>query len=183
MKKMMLLMLTLLIWSAASMNAQVKIGGDGTTGPVAGAVLELDGADGALLLPRVDALPPIISSTAGMQVYLKSDNQVYIYDGTKWNVYAGPAGQQGAPGASVDVSAVPGTVKSVKLVYGTGTAAKDGQIDLEPGVTRNPSKTILIPCSTLPAGTYLRWWTTYPGIWGNAAGAKVTYCVTFVDLN
>jgi hypothetical protein len=40
MKKMMFLMLTLLIWSAASMNAQVRIGG--TSDPNPAAVLDLN---------------------------------------------------------------------------------------------------------------------------------------------
>ncbi|GHT00350.1 hypothetical protein FACS189421_12340 [Bacteroidia bacterium] len=84
MKKMMFLMLTLFFLGAASMNAQVKIGGDGTTGPVTGAVLELDGTGGALLLPRVDALPTAANSTAGMQVYLTTNNKVYTYSGTAW---------------------------------------------------------------------------------------------------
>jgi hypothetical protein len=58
MKKMRLLMLTLLVWSAASMNAQVRIGG--TIDPDASSVLDLNKTDGGapdgnlgLALPRV----------------------------------------------------------------------------------------------------------------------------------
>jgi hypothetical protein len=96
------------------MNAQVKIGGDGTTGPVAGAVLELDGARGALLLPRVNDTTAIASPVKGMQVYSNYDNQVYINDGAKWKVYAGPQGVKGADGAPADVSAIPGTVRKLR---------------------------------------------------------------------
>ncbi|GHT39244.1 hypothetical protein FACS189437_02050 [Bacteroidia bacterium] len=83
MKKMMFLMLTLFFLGSASMNAQVKIGGDGATGPVTGAVLELDGAKGALLLPKADTLA-VTTPVAGMQVYRPGDNKVYVYDGTSW---------------------------------------------------------------------------------------------------
>ncbi|GHT41861.1 hypothetical protein FACS189437_09290 [Bacteroidia bacterium] len=95
-------MLTLIVLGVASMNAQVKIGGNGTTGPVAGAVLELDGAQGALLLPRVDTLA-ITSPTAGMQVYREADKKVYTYDGKSWKTAA----------ADVNLSAIPGTVKRI----------------------------------------------------------------------
>ncbi|GHS95945.1 hypothetical protein FACS189421_00110 [Bacteroidia bacterium] len=100
MKKMIFLMLLSFLGITASMNAQVAIGtGTGVDGaPVAGAVLELDGTKGALLLPKVDALATIASPAAGMLVYLKSDNQVYIYDGTSWNVYTGAEGPAGAKG-------------------------------------------------------------------------------------
>lgn len=77
-------MLTLMILGAASMNAQVKIGGDPETEVTTGAVLELDGASGALLLPRVDVLPTAENSAAGMQVYLTTNNKVYTYDGSTW---------------------------------------------------------------------------------------------------
>jgi hypothetical protein len=50
---MFFLMLTLMVLGVASVNAQVKIGGDGTTSPVAGAVLELDGAQGAVWIIRL----------------------------------------------------------------------------------------------------------------------------------
>jgi hypothetical protein len=61
MKKMMLLMLTLLVWGAASMNAQVRIGG--TDKPVDAAMLDLNANDDpnptgnlGLGLPRVELL-------------------------------------------------------------------------------------------------------------------------------
>ncbi|GHS99036.1 hypothetical protein FACS189421_08740 [Bacteroidia bacterium] len=98
MKKMIFLMLTLMILGAASMNAQVKIGGDGTTSPVTGAVLELDGAQGALLLPNVDTLRTSIATpVAGMQVYRPADNKVYVYDGTSWKASASVGVGVGAP--------------------------------------------------------------------------------------
>jgi hypothetical protein len=100
MKKMIFLMLLSFLGITASMNAQVAIGtGTGVDGaPAAGAVLELDGTKGALLLPKVDALATITSPAAGMLVYLQSDNQVYIYDGDSWNVYTGAEGPAGAKG-------------------------------------------------------------------------------------
>jgi hypothetical protein len=106
MKKMIFLMLTLMVMGVASVNAQVKIGGDGTTGPAKDAVLELDGAQGALLLPRVDTLS-IATPTAGMQVYRPVDNKVYTYDGKSWKVSA----------SDVNLNAIPGTVKRVVHVY------------------------------------------------------------------
>jgi hypothetical protein len=51
MKKMMFLMLTLLIGSAASMNAQVTIGSD--ENPHSGAILDLQSANLGLKLPNV----------------------------------------------------------------------------------------------------------------------------------
>ncbi|MDR0865914.1 MAG: hypothetical protein LBO74_13425 [Candidatus Symbiothrix sp.] len=104
MKKVLFLMLTLIVMSAAGVNAQVKIGGDGIANPVPGAVLELEG-NGALLLPRVNALSVIASPVKGMLVYLTQTDganvadKVYVYDGT-WNVYAGTVGPQGPAGAT-----------------------------------------------------------------------------------
>jgi hypothetical protein len=51
MKKMMLLMLTLLIWSVASMNAQVTIGSDKEPHP--SAILDLESTTQGLKLPTV----------------------------------------------------------------------------------------------------------------------------------
>jgi hypothetical protein len=86
MKKMMLLMLTLLIWGAASMNAQVTIGADRVPAP--DAVLDLDGTQGALLLPRVDALAQITDPLPGMQVFLVPKNAIYFYRGDRWSALA-----------------------------------------------------------------------------------------------
>lgn len=87
------------------MNAQVAIGGGTGTdgGPAGGAVLELNGDKGALLLPRVAVLPTT-NLTPGLQYYLTAAydsyvaNKVYTYDGTSWNAYAGPQGPAGAAG-------------------------------------------------------------------------------------
>ncbi|GHT06407.1 hypothetical protein FACS189423_11320 [Bacteroidia bacterium] len=105
MKKMMFLMLTLIVLGAASVNAQVAIGtGSETDGsPHKGAVLELDGTKGALLLPRVAVLPTT-DLTPGLQYYLTASydsyeaNKVYTYDGTSWTATAGPQGPVGATG-------------------------------------------------------------------------------------
>lgn len=100
-------MLTLAVWSAANVNAQVAIGtGTGADGgPVDGAVLELNGAQGAFLLPRVDTLD-ITTPVAGMQIYRPADNQVYTYNDTKWITNAGDA-----------TKVLPGTATNQSLVW------------------------------------------------------------------
>lgn len=98
-------MLVFFMGITASVNAQVLIGGDGTANPAPGAVLELDGTKGGLLLPRVGKLPTT-NLQAGLQVYLTADDgtsakdQVYVYDGTTWNVYKGATGATGPAGAA-----------------------------------------------------------------------------------
>jgi hypothetical protein len=72
MKKMMLLMLALLIWGTASMNAQVTIGSDKDPDP--SAVLDLQTSHQGLLLPRVALLSNVDNTTvpnpvAGLVVY------------------------------------------------------------------------------------------------------------------
>ncbi|MDR0863549.1 MAG: hypothetical protein LBO74_01280 [Candidatus Symbiothrix sp.] len=60
MKKIVFLMLTLIVLGAASVNAQVRIGGADTDVPTPGAVLDLNNATGGyvggLLLPKVSSL-------------------------------------------------------------------------------------------------------------------------------
>ncbi|MDR0863921.1 MAG: hypothetical protein LBO74_03195 [Candidatus Symbiothrix sp.] len=59
MKTKFFLMLAFLVWSAASVNAQVRIGGIDTDVPTQGAVLDLNNVDGyvgGLLLPKVSSL-------------------------------------------------------------------------------------------------------------------------------
>ncbi|MDR0834857.1 MAG: fibrobacter succinogenes major paralogous domain-containing protein [Candidatus Symbiothrix sp.] len=82
MKRNYLLMLVaglLVISSWSSVDAQVAIGGDGTV--TSGAVLELDGAAGGLLLPRVDALPDATDDLKGLMYFLTADGKVYICKG------------------------------------------------------------------------------------------------------
>ncbi|GHT02553.1 hypothetical protein AGMMS49525_06200 [Bacteroidia bacterium] len=64
------------LWTLGS--AQVKIGGDPTTPVTTGAVLELDGASGGLLLPRGQVLPDTTSASEGTMYYRISDATVYI---------------------------------------------------------------------------------------------------------
>jgi hypothetical protein len=95
MKKIFFLMLTLLIMSVASMNAQVLIGGDGTGNPDPAAVLELRSSNQGFLLPRValtsTADPaPLAAFVNGMMVYnTVNHNDVtqgtYYCDGIRWN--------------------------------------------------------------------------------------------------
>ncbi|GHT47653.1 hypothetical protein FACS189440_08800 [Bacteroidia bacterium] len=98
MKKMIFLMLTLLILSAASMNAQVQIGG--TAGPNSSAILDLnpDAGDASLglTLPRVslidkDSPDPLPAHVRGMLVYNQTVSVgadliegVYFNNGQKW---------------------------------------------------------------------------------------------------
>jgi hypothetical protein len=101
MKKMIFLMLTLLIWSAVSMNAQVTIGSSEL--PAASAVLDLNtGGTGklGLLLPLVDLENEtdnytIPAPATGLVVYATGDKDVsgdkaglaagvYAWDGLKW---------------------------------------------------------------------------------------------------
>jgi hypothetical protein len=109
MKKMIFLMLVFFLGVSASMNAQVAIGtGTGADGgPVAGAVLELDGAQGGLLLPKATldhtTFIPVAWGTsslpAGVIVYnLGSaglDAGVYVWDGSQW--LAGTSGSTVTP--------------------------------------------------------------------------------------
>jgi uncharacterized protein (TIGR02145 family) len=87
MKKMFFLMLALLIWGTASMNAQVRIGGETT--PHQSAVLDLNAADNVdngalgLALPRVSDFPA--SPTKGLVVYSTgAEPGLYVWDGSKW---------------------------------------------------------------------------------------------------
>ncbi|MDR0866678.1 MAG: hypothetical protein LBO74_17355 [Candidatus Symbiothrix sp.] len=59
MKKMIFLALILIVLGAASVNAQVRIGGADTDVPIQGAVLDLNNGNGyvgGLLLPKVSSL-------------------------------------------------------------------------------------------------------------------------------
>jgi hypothetical protein len=95
------LVLTLLMMSAASMNAQVRIGD--TTNPTAGAVLDLnnttaDSYKGGLLLPKVNIANPdtepvstAISTTEttaleGLIVYNIASGKegIYVWNGSNW---------------------------------------------------------------------------------------------------
>jgi hypothetical protein len=98
MKKIFFLMLTLLIMSVASMNAQVRIGG--TDNPNTSAILDLNAADGTnngtlgLSLPRVELTStgepaPLAAFVKGMTVYNTfSTGDVtegtYYCDGVRW---------------------------------------------------------------------------------------------------
>jgi uncharacterized protein (TIGR02145 family) len=97
-QKMMFLALTLMMLSAASVNAQVTIGS--TDDPHAGAVLDLQSTTQGLKLPTV-SLDDIITfgldgdagTAIGMMVYntnasIKDGNGkgIYVWNGKKWNI-------------------------------------------------------------------------------------------------
>jgi hypothetical protein len=104
MKKILFLMLTLLFWSVAGMNAQVLIGSqlmDPDANPHDGAVLELqsDAGDRGLLLPQValtsatDWLPVAGSPAEGITVFNSSTTNanglvgkgIYVWISGSWN--------------------------------------------------------------------------------------------------
>jgi hypothetical protein len=109
-QKMIFLTLALFMLSAASVNAQVLIGGNGNQEPHSGTILDLRNTDtskGGLLLPRV-ALTNMASlddisgdnknaeALIGLTVYntIPVTEGIYVWDGTKWNKMAvcpGPA--------------------------------------------------------------------------------------------
>jgi uncharacterized protein (TIGR02145 family) len=108
MKKIFFLMLAFLIWSAASMNAQVRIGG--MTDPHGSAVLDLNTADATnngtlgLALPRVELQSTEDQSTianpvVGLAVYNTTKMGsgvtavvpgIYVFTGTAWALQAPP---------------------------------------------------------------------------------------------
>jgi uncharacterized protein (TIGR02145 family) len=108
MKKIFFLMLTLLMLSTASMNAQVRIGG--TTDPHSSAVLDLNATDIAnsgtlgLALPRValqstEDKSTIANPVAGLAVYNTAKAGtgatavvpgIYVFTGTAWTLQAPP---------------------------------------------------------------------------------------------
>ncbi|MDR0865619.1 MAG: hypothetical protein LBO74_11905, partial [Candidatus Symbiothrix sp.] len=83
MRKNLFLMLTLIVLSAASANAQVKIGGTSTDDPDPGAVLDLTNPDNlGLLLPQVSTLPASGAlCQLGMMVYNTAAQRVYTHNG------------------------------------------------------------------------------------------------------
>jgi uncharacterized protein (TIGR02145 family) len=94
MKKIFFLMLTLIVLSTASMNAQVLIGGDGTGNPDPSAVLELQSSDQGFLPPRVALIStadpaPLAAFVNGMTVYNTASTGdvtpgTYYCDGGRW---------------------------------------------------------------------------------------------------
>ncbi|GHV23715.1 hypothetical protein FACS189428_7520 [Clostridia bacterium] len=82
-------MLTLMVLSVASMNAQVRIGG--TDDPAAGVVLDLNATDttvygkASFVMPRVMGLNEIENPQLGMMAYLVTHTMIYYYDGVDWS--------------------------------------------------------------------------------------------------
>ncbi|GHT02584.1 hypothetical protein AGMMS49525_06290 [Bacteroidia bacterium] len=102
------------LWTLGT--AQVKIGGDPTTPVTSGAVLELDGASGGLLLPRVQVLPPAALASEGTMYYQIQDGTVYILrinGGKYWE----PVGS-----ANVITNPTQIAAKADKLAFGTDSS-------------------------------------------------------------
>jgi hypothetical protein len=142
MKKMMFLMLTLLIWSTASMNAQVTIGSD--KNPHSGAVLDLQSDNLGLKLPNValDAdltkfvLPLTAPSTKeeakGMYVYNTNTTigeGVYVWDGYQWILVKASAGEK--PVTEIRISSESGyaTVKTFETLQLIANVIPDDATD------------------------------------------------------
>ncbi|MDR0865473.1 MAG: Ig-like domain-containing protein [Candidatus Symbiothrix sp.] len=134
MKKNLFLLLTFIVMSAVSANAQILIGGNGTTDdPHAGAILDLSKATGkGLLLPKVDlqaaddftvAGQEAGTSGAGMVVYNTAETWgepgIYVWDGAKWNPVAGGAAPVPATGVSVSPTTLEFTSKTSSTLTAT----------------------------------------------------------------
>ncbi|GHT05970.1 hypothetical protein AGMMS49525_13820 [Bacteroidia bacterium] len=106
------------LWTLST--AQVKIGGDPTTPVTTGAVLELDGASGGLLLPRVQVLPDTTLASEGTMYYQISDATVHILliDGgvKRWEAVGS--------GGSISLSDI--AAKANKLAFGIDSAKLAG---------------------------------------------------------
>jgi hypothetical protein len=113
MKKVFFLMLTLLVLSAASVNAQVTIGAN--TDPHSGAVLDLQSTMQGLKLPTVSlgslttfGLPLSGTSTAanakGMYVYntnTTTGEGTYLWDGSQWLLVKSTVGAKPVTGITI----------------------------------------------------------------------------------
>jgi hypothetical protein len=120
MKKMMFLMLTLLIWGAASMNAQVTIGSENP--PHSGAVLDLQSTTHGLKLPTVSlgslttfglslSGTSTVANAKGMYVYNTNPTigeGVYVWDGYRWLLVKGSIGAK--PVTSISISSTTGVL-------------------------------------------------------------------------
>ncbi|MDR0864563.1 MAG: hypothetical protein LBO74_06485, partial [Candidatus Symbiothrix sp.] len=113
MKTKFFLMLALIVWGVASMNAQVRIGD--SDNPTQGAILDLNntgGYKGGLLVPNVSltTLTAVTDLTSpgddadlkGLIVYntnagLLGGAGLFVWDGTKWNSVAFNPGDYSAP--------------------------------------------------------------------------------------
>ncbi|GHT87441.1 hypothetical protein FACS189474_0210 [Bacteroidia bacterium] len=135
MKQKIFLMLTLLIWSAASMNAQVTIGSDAE--PHAGAILDLESYSKGLKLPNVslsnvddfelvtgaDAATKL--SATGIVVYNTNDGIVngqgrgiYVWDGVtdSWS-FAGIGSPVAVPVSTISITGVANVTSGLTSNY------------------------------------------------------------------
>jgi hypothetical protein len=96
MKKMRILLISLLIVSNTIMNAQVKISDSGSTTPNSNAIFELESTTKGFLPPRVaindlTLVAPLTGTVpAGMLVYSSGGavtDGYYLWDGTKWKPF------------------------------------------------------------------------------------------------
>lgn len=67
-------------------SAKVLIGGNPDTDTTIG-ILVLADTDKAMILPRVNSYTDIVSPSAGMMVYVTSNNQLAVYNGKEWTFW------------------------------------------------------------------------------------------------
>ncbi|GHT01517.1 hypothetical protein AGMMS49525_02450 [Bacteroidia bacterium] len=127
-------------------SAQVKIGGDPTTPVTTGAVLELDGASGGLLLPKVDVLPASGSVAEGMIYYLTTDGKVYIN-------HAATGGWEFNHGNERENKIIQKLVSSPEYITGSGTTGAKNYQTVETYMERFE----MSACFTLTSGTLSTW--------------------------
>lgn len=72
-------------------SAKVVIGGsydaDGNSTDSTNGILVLADSDKAMILPRVNSCQDIVNPSAGMMVYVTSNNQLAVYNGKEWSFW------------------------------------------------------------------------------------------------
>ncbi|GHT45253.1 hypothetical protein FACS189440_00880 [Bacteroidia bacterium] len=172
MKKMIFLMLTLLIWGAASMNAQVNIGS--SADPTPGTVLDLSQTGSknlGLRLPVVSlsgATPFQLtdggdgSAAAGTIVYndglgALSEAGVYVWSGAAWTLASAPAVPPVVPhpvsGLTLDNEAAYTAPATGGSIQRTATIAPDNADEKGVNWTSNNPDVTITPSNPVASGT------------------------------
>ncbi|MCF8378358.1 MAG: tail fiber protein [Bacteroidales bacterium] len=111
MKKINLLLITILITTSFSLTAQVAVTPDGSSAD-ASAMMDVKSTDKGMLIPRMTANErDLIGSPAtGLLVYVTGDNNFYYYDGAAWKQFSGGSDGDWIVNGSNMSSAVSGNV-------------------------------------------------------------------------